>query len=103
MPNFQDFFFDSCNGKNRIHARKCVPDGEPRAVVQIAHGIAEYIDRYDEFMAFLAENGFVAVGNDHLGHGKSINFQDVLGYFADNMGWMYFVDDMDNLRNIMRQ
>ena len=103
MPNFQDFTFASCNGKNRIHARKCVPDGEPRAVVQIAHGIAEYIDRYDEFMAFLAQNGFVAVGNDHLGHGKSVGSAIELGFFADSMGWMYVVEDMDNLRTMMRQ
>ena len=66
MPTFTDFTFPSTTGKNTIHARKCVPDGEVRGVVQIAHGIAEYIDRYDPFLSFLAENGFVAVGNDHL-------------------------------------
>lgn len=103
MPVFQDFTFDSCTGKNRIHARKCVPDTAPRAVVQIAHGIAEYIDRYDEFMAFLAQNGFVAVGNDHLGHGKSIGAPEDMGFFAESMGWMYEVEDMDNLRGIMRR
>lgn len=103
MPKFQDFYFDSCNGKNRIHARKCVPDVEPRAVVQIAHGIAEYIDRYDAFMAYLAENGFVAVGNDHLGHGKSVAGADQLGFFAESLGWMYVVEDIDNLRTIMRK
>ena len=43
-----------------------------RAVVQIAHGIAEHIDRYRDFMEFLADNGFLVVGNDHLGHGKTI-------------------------------
>ena len=72
MPRFEDFSFPSSTGKNTIHARCCLPDGEIRGVVQIAHGIAEYIDRYDPFMSFLAEHGFVAVGNDHLGHGKSI-------------------------------
>eukprot|EP00833_Pecoramyces_ruminatium_P016313 jgi/Orpsp1_1/1190345/evm.model.d7180000078408.1 len=49
-----------------IHARKVVPQGEVRGVVQIAHGIAEHIDCYLPFMQFLAKNGFVVVGNDHL-------------------------------------
>lgn len=103
MPDFQNFYYDSCTGKNRIHARKCTPDGAPRAVVQIAHGIAEYIDRYDPFMEFMAQNGFVAVGNDHLGHGKSIRVPEEQGFFAESMGWTYVVEDMDNLRTMMRR
>ncbi len=103
MPNFQDFTFPSSTGKNLIHARKCLPDGEPRAVIQIAHGIAEYINRYDEFMAFLARNGFVAVGNDHLGHGQTIRCPEEQGFFAESMGWRYVVEDMDSLRSIMRR
>lgn len=102
MPSFQDFYFDSSTGKNRIHGRKCLPDGQPRAVVQIAHGIAEYIDRYDDFMSFLAENGFVAVGNDHLGHGRSAQSRDELGFFAEENGWDCVVEDMDNLRDLIR-
>ena len=71
MPKFEDFYFDSSTGKNRIRARRCIPDGTPRAVVQIEHGIAEHIERYDDFMRFLAENGIVSVGDDHLGHGRT--------------------------------
>ena len=43
MPSFNDFYFNSSTGKNRIHVRRCVPDGQVRAVVQIMHGIAEHI------------------------------------------------------------
>lgn len=103
MPIFEDFYFDSSTGKNRIHARKCLPEGKPKAVIQIAHGIAEYIDRYDGFMSFLAEHGYVAVGDDHLGHGKSIQSQDELGFFAETDGWSRVVEDMDALRTIMRR
>ncbi|MBR1456980.1 MAG: lysophospholipase [Oscillospiraceae bacterium] len=101
MPSFEDFYFESSTGQNRIRARKCVPEGKPRAVVQIAHGIAEHIERYDDFMAFLAENGFVAVGNDHLGHGKSISSPSEQGIFAIKDGWAYVVKDMDKLRDTM--
>lgn len=101
MPSFQDFYFQSSTGRTSIHALKCVPDGKPRAVVQIAHGIAEHIDRYRPFMEFLADNGFVAAGNDHLGHGKSIRVPEEQGFFAEKDGWWRAVDDMDKLHDIM--
>ena len=72
MPKFEDFTFESSTGKNLLHARKCIPDGAPRAVVQIEHGVADHISRYDDLMNYLAENGIFCVGDDHLGHGDSI-------------------------------
>ena len=101
MPSFQDFYFQSSTGRTSIHALKCVPDGKPRAVVQIAHVIAEHIDRYRPVMEFLADNGFVAAGNDHLGHGKSIRVPEEQGFFAEKDGWWRVVDDMDKLHDIM--
>lgn len=101
MPTFKDFYFNSSTGKNKIHARMCVPDAEPRAIVQIIHGIAEYIDRYDEFMSFLADNGIIAVGTDHLGHGKSIESEEQTGFFAYDNGWDYVVRDEEVLRLAM--
>ena len=102
MPSFSDFTFTSSTGKNHIHARQCMPDGAPRAVLQIAHGIAEHIDRYDDFAAFLAQNGILVVGNDHLGHGKSISSPEDLGFFAEENGWDYVVQDMDKLHDLMK-
>ncbi len=101
MPVFEDFTFPSSTGHNTIHALKCLPEGKPRAIVQIAHGIAEHIDRYRPFMAFLAENSYLAVGNDHLGHGKTITCPEEQGIFAEEGGWDYVVADMDKLREIM--
>ena len=103
MPSFNDFYFNSSTGKNRIHVRRCVPDGEVRAVVQIMHGIAEHISRYDDFMAFLASNGFVAVGTDHLGHGQSIEKPEQMGFFAEKNGWDYILKDEEILRLAMKQ
>lgn len=103
MPTFKDFYFNSSTGKNKIHARMCVPGAEPRAIVQIIHGIAEYIDRYDEFMSFLADNGIIAVGTDHLGHGKSIESEEQTGFFAYDNGWDYAVRDEEVLRLAMHE
>ena len=101
MAVFTDFTFESSTGHNIIYARKCVPEGEVRGVVQIAHGIAEHIGRYEAFMSFLAENGFVAVANDHLGHGRSARDATEKGLFAKENGWTYAVDDMAMLRQGM--
>jgi len=103
MPTFVDFYFPSSTGRNTIHGLKCLPDGKPKAVVQIAHGIAEHIERYRPFMSFLAENGYVAVGNDHLGHGKAIRIPEEQGFFAEENGWDYVVADMDNLHDLIKR
>ena len=84
MANFSDFYFDSSTGKNRIYVRQWSPEGEPRGIVQIEHGIAEHIERYDDFARFLADNGFIVVGDDHLGHGKSIDNGGEQGFFAES-------------------
>lgn len=52
-------------------------------------------------MEFLADNGFVVAGNDHLGHGKSIRVPEEQGFFAEKDGWWRVVDDMDKLHDIM--
>lgn len=100
MPAFTDFTFRSSTDINIIHAKKCIPDGSPRAVIQIAHGIAEHIDRYTEFMSFLADNGFAVYANDHLGHGGSVVTGDEKGFFAEKHGWNYVVEDMVKLHDI---
>lgn len=102
MPTFKDFYFTSSTGVNKIRARMCMPDAAPKAVVQIMHGIAEYIDRYDDFMQFLATNGILAVGTDHLGHGKSIEKPEQQGFFAEKDGWNYIIRDEEILRNAMK-
>ena len=101
MSKFREFTFVSSNGQTKINVRRFDPEGAPRGVVQIAHGVAEYIDRYDEFMAFLAEKGFIALGSDHLGHGKSINDSSELGWFAEQDGWDLLVSDMHKLHDIV--
>ena len=50
MSVFQEFTFPSSTGKNTVRCLKCLPDSEPRGIVQIEHGIAEHIDRYRDFM-----------------------------------------------------
>lgn len=74
---------------------------EPVCVFQIAHGLTDHMDRYDRFARFLAENGCVVCGNDHIGHGKSAASIDKLGDFGKPDTDVRMVDDMHVLHNIM--
>lgn len=85
-----EFYFDS-HGAGRIHCCRWMPEKEPKAVVQLVHGIAEFILRYDGFADYLASQGFLVVGEDHMGHGKSAEEGSVKGYFHG--GWFTAVED----------
>ena len=75
----------------------------PMGVVQISHGLTDHIDRYDRFARFLAENGYVVCGNDHLGHGKAAAESGKLGDFGAQGTDIRMVDDMNVLTNIMKK
>ena len=95
-----NYTFTSADGETPIHVREWVPDCDINGVVQIAHGINEYIGRYADFARFLASKGFVVVGNDHLGHGESVRSPEYIGFFAMDEGWYKVVADMERLRQL---
>ena len=95
-----NYTFKSADGETPIHVREWVPDCDINGVVQIAHGINEYIGRYDGLARFLASKGFVVVGNDHLGHGESVRGPEYVGFFAMDEGWYKVVADMETLRQL---
>ena len=85
-----DFYYGS-KGAGTIHGCRWTPEQPPVAVVQIIHGIAEYVERYDDFARYLNRLGFLVVAEDHMGHGKSINSEGIQGYFHG--GWFTAVED----------
>lgn len=86
----EDFWYDS-KGAGKIHGCRWTPKESPRAVVQIVHGIAEFVERYDEFAAYLNGLGFLVVAEDHMGHGQSVGENGIQGYFHG--GWFTAVED----------
>jgi alpha-beta hydrolase superfamily lysophospholipase len=74
-------------------ARRWLPDGRPRAVVQIAHGLSEHSARYARLAAALNAAGYAVYANDHRGHGPKAAPAD-LGHFADEGGWSKVVGDL---------
>lgn len=100
----KEAYFNSSTGENKIRTLIWQDDEiEPKAIVQISHGMAEHIDRYDNFARFLVSNGYLVCGNDHLGHGKSVNSPYDYGYFSEYDGDKRLVDDMHILSLIMKK
>lgn len=99
----REFRYPSRDGVTAIHAVEWVPEGEIRAVLQICHGMTEYINRYDEFAQFLNKQGIYVTGHDHLGHGESVQGDDYYGYFHEKKGNQYVIGDIHKLREITQR
>lgn len=99
----KEFYFPSISGLADIHAASYLPEGkEIKAIIQIAHGMAEHLERYEAFAEVLCNNGFAVYINDHLGHGKSVKNDDELGYFGEKAGWKNFIADCYRLTRIAK-
>jgi len=72
----------STNGINDLYVVLWKPEGSPKGVIQISHGMIEHIGRYSEFAERMADRGFLVVGNDHLAHGRTVKDKSELGFFT---------------------
>lgn len=103
MARKEEFYYDSTSKTTKIHAVRYIPDGEIKAILQIAHGMVEYIERYEAFALYLTSQGFLVTGNDHLGHGKSVNSKEEWGYFAKDDGNRAVLYDIYELTTITKE
>ena len=87
----------------QIHVHRWEPDGPVRAVVQIAHGIAEHAARYERFARALNDAGYAVYADDHRGHGRTAGSVGRLGVFAERDGWAAVVEDLHALTRRIRQ
>lgn len=93
LINKKSWYRDNDDGSGSIFSQMWIGEN-PKALLQIAHGMAEHSERYDDFARFLASNGYVVFMNDHAGHGKSA---ETKGYFYDSNGWEHVIGDMKSL------
>lgn len=104
MVNRTYFTFPSRDGFHTIHAMKWQSDEtEPVAVLQLVHGMAEYIARYEETAVYFAKKGFVVVGDDHLGHGDTAREYGDYGYFCKKDPVTVLVRDEHRLKKIVQK
>lgn len=99
----QEGTFASSSGQSHVSYTKWTGGESPKCVLLIAHGMAEYVDRYDRFASFMADAGYAVYGEDHLGHGRSAGGDENLGFMADKDGARHIVEDMRKLKDIARK
>lgn len=99
----ESFKFKSC-GKE-IFAYKWLPQKGIRikAIIQIAHGMAEHASRYRAFGLAMANEGIAVYANDHRGHGKTAGHVDNVGYFADKNGWDLVIEDIHKFTELIKK
>lgn len=93
--------FDSASGTDSVAGYFYEQPGvSPRAIVQLSHGMCEYVGRYDDFAGFLVKNGYAVCGNDHLGHGATSGENGVDGYFAARDGRKFVLQDLHRMNSL---
>ncbi len=93
----------STDSKNDLNVIIWETEKEPIGVIQIVHGMAEYIDRYDNFAKYMTEHGFNVIGHDHLGHGHSVSDEHDYGFFAEENGDKIIIEDMHSVTQYARE
>ena len=76
---------------------------EPAGIVQISHGMCEYLERYEDFADYLCGQGFAVCGNDHLGHGRTAAREEDLGFFGESGGADFLVKDLEKMTVLAKQ
>ncbi|MBC7248758.1 MAG: lysophospholipase [Anaerolineae bacterium] len=79
-----------------IYYRGWEPEGDPRAVLVVAHGYAEHSGRYTHVADYFVGQGYVVYALDHRGHGESAGRR---GYFER---FQFLVDDLDKFVTVVR-
>ncbi len=85
-------------GAGQICARIWRPAGQPRALVQLVHGVQEHLGRYDHFARYLTDRGFAVVAEDHMGHGLTAKENGTPCFFEG--GWFAAVADSHRLMEL---
>ena len=100
-------YFTSTDGTSRIRGVIWQAEGElaaepPKGVVQLVHGMAEHIMRYDDFARYLAKEGYLVCGHDHIGHGESVESPEQWGRMPTKGGRDVLVGDVGKMRALVR-
>lgn len=103
MVKKEEFTFDSRDGKTKLHAVRWVPECKVVCILQIVHGMSEYIERYEDMAQFFAGRGILVTGDDHLGHGKSVSEDGEYGYFCEQDPATVVVRDVHRLKKMTQE
>ena len=100
---FSEITFPSADGIHTIHAECYIPKSEAvRGIVQIVHGMRDYIGRYQVLAEYLTGKGYIVAGHCHLGHGRSVQDEADFGYFAERDGVLLLLKDIHSMNKLLR-
>ena len=99
------YTFPSADHVSTIHAVRWLPDEGPvKAVLQIVHGMVEYIERYTPFAEYLTTQGYAVYGHDHIGHGDSVKGPEEWGIMhADDPSDIMVEDMFTNFKHVKEE
>ncbi|MGX6978308.1 alpha/beta fold hydrolase [Vagococcus elongatus] len=97
------FSFLSQDNKTDLHGMAWIPEEKPHGVLQIVHGMAEYIERYEPLANYLNQMGWLVVGHDHLGHGDSVTDPKDYGFFTKKDSDKIVVEDTFQLTTLTKE
>lgn len=97
----EEFTFPSSEEGETIYGKAYLPYGEVKGIVQFAHGMCDYGERYGELFLELTDCGYIAAYADHLGHGNSVSSLDDLGFFSHRDGYKKVVEDFARFYDIL--
>ena len=101
--NFSEITYPSRDGIHTIYAEIYTPRLTcAKGVIQLAHGMIDYVGRYKHLAEYLTGEGYILAGNHHLGHGRSVLTADDYGYFADEDGVETVLKDMHTFNRYLR-
>lgn len=95
-----EYKLSSTDGYSQLNCYEWAPAERPKAILQIAHGMAEHMARYEGLALYLNQFGILVAGNDHIGHGKTADPKD-WGFFGVQNGWKHIVDDVERYRRFL--
>lgn len=84
-------------GNFNLYWKAWLPDGKPKAVILVAHGLGEHINRYTNLINNVVPRGFAVYGPDHQGHGRSEGTRCYVDRFQT------YIDDLKTFADMVRQ
>ena len=86
-----------------INVYKWEPESSPKAAIQIIHGMAEHGKRYERIAGFLCNDGYICYADDHRGHGKTIELNNMPQGYLEESGWDGTVKAIHQLSTIIKE
>ena len=101
--NFSEITYPSKDGKNTVYACLYTPKFcTAKGIVQLVHGMVDYVERYEPLAEFLTGEGYIVAGNHHLGHGKTAASDEDLGFFGDSSCIDMLLSDIHTMNRYLR-